>query len=143
MNDHSRDHADSSSRPIETAALGYVAQHGSHGPEDGANHAGHAAVEQRWADAHTEHAGSGGHENHPAHHGEERHAGHGGHGGHGNHADQFRRLFWIMLVLAVPVIGFSGLFAMLLGYPLPDSRWIGWISPLLGTVMYAWGGRPF
>ena len=48
-----------------------------------------------------------------------------------------------MLVLAVPVIGFSGLFAMLLGYTLPDSRWVGWISPLLGTVMYVWGGRPF
>ena len=48
-----------------------------------------------------------------------------------------------MLVLAVPVIGFSGLFSMLLGYTLPDSRWVGWISPLLGTVMYVWGGRPF
>jgi P-type Cu2+ transporter len=48
-----------------------------------------------------------------------------------------------MLVLAVPVIGFSGLFAMLIGYTLPDSRWVGWISPLLGTVMYVWGGRPF
>ena len=48
-----------------------------------------------------------------------------------------------MLVLAVPVIGFSGLFAILVGYTLPDSRWVGWISPLLGTVMYVWGGRPF
>ena len=48
-----------------------------------------------------------------------------------------------MLVLAVPVIGFSGLFSMLLGYTLPDGRWVGWISPLLGTVMYVWGGRPF
>ena len=56
---------------------------------------------------------------------------------------QFRRLFWIMLVLAVPVIGFSPMFAMLLGYPLPTTPWVGWISPILGTVMYVWGGRPF
>ena len=48
-----------------------------------------------------------------------------------------------MLGLAVPVIGFSGMFAMLLGYSLPAAGWVGWISPLLGTVMYVWGGRPF
>ena len=73
-------------------------------------------------------------------------SGHGtpaGHGGHGDHVGQFRRLFWIMLALAVPVIAFSPMFAMLLGYGLPDASWIGWISPALGTVMYFWGGRPF
>ena len=48
-----------------------------------------------------------------------------------------------MLVLAVPVIGFSPMFAMLLGYPLPAAGWVGWVSPVLGTVMYVWGGRPF
>jgi Cu2+-exporting ATPase len=76
------------------------------------------------------------------------HAGHGdGHGdqhdGHGGHVAQFRRLFWVMLLLAVPVVGFSGMFAALLGYPLPDATWAAWVSPLLGTVMFAWGGRPF
>ena len=48
-----------------------------------------------------------------------------------------------MLVLAVPVIGFSPMFAMLLGYALPAAGWVGWVSPVLGTVMYLWGGRPF
>jgi Cu2+-exporting ATPase len=66
-----------------------------------------------------------------------------GHAGHGDHVGQFRRLFWLMLVLAVPVVGFSGMFAMLLGYDLPDAAWVAWVSPLLGTVMYVWGGRPF
>jgi Cu2+-exporting ATPase len=56
---------------------------------------------------------------------------------------QFRRLFWIMLVVALPVVVFSPMFAMILGYPLPDATWVGWISPVLGTVMYVWGGRPF
>ncbi|HEV7811782.1 MAG TPA: heavy metal translocating P-type ATPase [Leifsonia sp.] len=71
------------------------------------------------------------------------HGGQSGHGGHGDHVGQFRRLFWIMLIIAVPVVGFSHMFAMILGYSLPDAAWVAWISPLLGTVMYFWGGRPF
>ncbi|MFV0406151.1 MAG: heavy metal translocating P-type ATPase [Propioniciclava sp.] len=54
----------------------------------------------------------------------------------------FRRLFWIMLVMAVPTVGFDAKFAELLGYQVPDGWW-SWISPVLGTVMYVWGGRPF
>lgn len=68
---------------------------------------------------------------------------HGGHAGHGDHVTRFRRLFWVMLVIAVPVVAFSGMFSMLLGYPLPDGAWVGWVSPLLGAVMYFWGGWPF
>ena len=71
------------------------------------------------------------------------HAGHAGHAGHGDHVGQFRRLFWIMLVIAVPVVGFSHMFAMLVGYPLPGWAPLSWVSPVLGTVMYVWGGRPF
>ncbi len=71
------------------------------------------------------------------------HADHGGHAGHGDHVAKFRRLFWIMLVLAVPVVGFSMMFSMLIGYALPDAGWVRWVSPVLGTVMYAWGGAPF
>ncbi|WP_419707474.1 heavy metal translocating P-type ATPase [Promicromonospora sp. NFX87] len=90
--------------------------------------------------------GSAGHEMHDEHAGHEMHgghAGHAGHSGHGDHVGQFRRLFWIMLVLAVPVVAFSDMFAMILGYMLPDTTPVNAISPLLGTVMYAWGGWPF
>ncbi|MCT1364693.1 MULTISPECIES: heavy metal translocating P-type ATPase [unclassified Microbacterium] len=79
----------------------------------------------------------------PEHTGHGGHEGHGGHGGHGDHVGQFRRLFWIMLLLAVPVVGFSTMFSTILGYPLPDAAWVAWISPVLGTVMYVWGGTPF
>ncbi|MFZ1542565.1 MAG: heavy metal translocating P-type ATPase [Candidatus Microthrix parvicella] len=70
---------------------------------------------------------------------------HGEHGehGHSDHVGQFRRLFWIMCVFAVPVVGFSEMFADLVGYQLPDAAWVLWVSPLLGTVMYLWGGSPF
>ncbi|QJW38616.1 heavy metal translocating P-type ATPase [Cellulosimicrobium protaetiae] len=77
--------------------------------------------------------------------GHDAHAGHdmSGHGGHGDHVGQFRRLFWIMLVLAVPTVALNPMFAMLLGYDLPDATWASWVSPVLGTVIYLWGGRPF
>ena len=65
------------------------------------------------------------------------------HAGHGNHVAQFRRLFWIMLAVALPVVVFSDNFAMILGYQLPRFPLVVWISPVFGTVMYVWGGRPF
>ena len=71
------------------------------------------------------------------------HPGHPGHAGHGDHVGQFRRLFWVMLVLAFPVAGFSSMFAMLVGYSLPSGAWVAWVSPVLGLVMYLWGGWPF
>ncbi len=79
----------------------------------------------------------------PMHAAHEAHPEHGGHGGHGDHVAQYRRLFWTMLLLAVPVVAFSPMFAMLLGYPLPDLPGIGWVSPVLGTLIFLWGGRPF
>ncbi len=55
----------------------------------------------------------------------------------------FRRLFWIMLALAIPTVLLNGMFADLLGYSLPDIPGVEWVSPVLGTVIYVWGGRPF
>ena len=98
---------------------------------------------------HPSHAAPGdGHDGHDHgdHGGHDMHAGHGshhGHGGHGDHVAQFRRLFWIMLVVAVPVVGLSPMFAHLIGYEIPDVPGLAWVAPLLGTVMYVWGGRPF
>ena len=63
------------------------------------------------------------------------------HGGHGDHAAQFRDRFWWSLLLTAPVVAFSSMFADLLGYSLPAGT--GWISPVLGTVVYLYGGWPF
>lgn len=68
---------------------------------------------------------------------------HMGHAGHAGHVARFRKLFWIMLVIAVPTVLLSHGFSHLLGYSLPDAAWIAWVSPVLGTVMYVWGGSPF
>lgn len=48
-----------------------------------------------------------------------------------------------MLVLAVPVINPNNMFAHLVGYQLPEAAWVWWVSPVLGTILYLWGGRPF
>ncbi len=80
-----------------------------------------------------------------AHRSPGRHSGHGAHhGAHGaDHVSQFRQLFWINLLLAIPVIVFSNMFAMLIGYSLPEFPGVHLISPILGSVMYFWGGWPF
>ena len=91
-------------------------------------------------DSHAEHEGHA--VKHGAHVGHGDHGSdHSGHAGHGDHVSQFRRLFWINLVIAIPVVAFSPMFAMLLGYSVPS--WAGWVAAVLGTVMYAWGGTPF
>src|SRR5690625_4306902 len=79
---------------------------------------------------------------HGAHHGHHGHADHGhGHHDHSHHVQLYGRLFWIMLALGIPTVAFSPMFAGLLGYEV--TGWGLWVAPVLGTVMYVWGGRPF
>src|SRR5690625_4214314 len=72
--------------------------------------------------------------------GDESDGDHGGHGDHSDHVEQFRRLFWLNLLLGVPVVALSPMFASLLGYGVP--AWGGWVAAVLGTVTYAVGGLP-
>ncbi len=69
-----------------------------------------------------------------------------GHGGHDKHAghdpDMFRRLFWWNLLLAVPVLAFSGQIQDWFDYSI-EGTWAAWVAPLVGTVIYLWGGKPF
>jgi len=114
-------------------------QHHHGDTADAPAHSGHAVATPAPGHGEDPHAGHAGHVAHQGQHGD--HAGHGGHGGHGDHVGQFRRLFWINLVIAAPVVGLSPMFAMLLGYSVPG--WAGWVAAVLGTVMYVWGGKPF
>jgi P-type Cu2+ transporter len=98
-----------------------------------ADHGQHAEPAAERAAGHRAHA-EGGHAAHGAR---------GAHGGHGDHAAQFRDRFWISLVLAVPVVAFSEMFSDLLGYTVPRFLGSSWISPVLGTVLFVYGGRPF
>jgi len=85
---------------------------------------------------------------HHEHSGHDTQAGHaggheGGHEGHGDHAAQFKDRFWISLALAVPVVFFSEMFADLLGYMPPEFPGSNLIAPVLGTVIFVYGGQPF
>lgn len=82
----------------------------------------------------------------------DRHAGHGSqdenmvhsHGQHAGHSTaMFKDRFWLSLALAVPVVYFSPMFGDLLGYLPPDFPGSAWIPPVLGTVIFLYGGQPF
>jgi Cu2+-exporting ATPase len=67
---------------------------------------------------------------------------HDGHGGHGDHIAEFRRRFWVSLVLTVPIVATSEMVMDWFGYDVdfPGSTLVG---PVLGTFVFLWGGWPF
>ncbi|MHA4854906.1 copper-translocating P-type ATPase [Rhodococcus sp. MSC1_016] len=65
------------------------------------------------------------------------------HKGHGAHGEVFRRKFWVSLALSIPVVIFSHMVADLLGYSMPEFPGVMWIAPILGTVIFFYGGMPF
>jgi P-type Cu2+ transporter len=67
----------------------------------------------------------------------------GGRGGHAHHAELFRRRFWVSLALAVPVIVYSEMIQVWLGFRPPTFPGSGLVPPLLGTVVFVYGGEPF
>jgi Cu2+-exporting ATPase len=76
------------------------------------------------------------------HHDSERHdQGHDQHAGHD--PAQFRDRFWVTLALSIPVIVFSAMFQDLLGYDVPAFPGNELIPPVLGTVIFLYGGQPF
>ena len=76
------------------------------------------------------------HGDHPSHGGH----GHGAHAGH--HTEQFRRRFWWSLLLTIPVVATSHMVMDWFGYEL-DFAGIDWVGPVLGSVIFFWGGWPF
>lgn len=67
-----------------------------------------------------------------------------GHEDHSHHDPaQFRDRFWVTLALSIPVIFFNHMFQELLGYSAPRFSGSELISPVLGTVIFAYGGWPF
>ena len=80
---------------------------------------------------------------HAAQHGDHGHGGHAGHGEHAGHADVYRRRFWITLILAVPVVVYSEMIQDWFGYSAPEFPCDGAFAPVLGTVIFVYGGWVF
>ena len=69
---------------------------------------------------------------------------HGGHNKHAGHDPEvFKRQFWIVLLLTIPVVIWSGEVQHWLGYLAPAVPGSDWIPAILGTVVFVYGGRVF
>ncbi len=98
---------------------------------------------------HGGHGGHGGHASHGEHGGHTRDGGHGEHSGHSGHdhaamVADFRRRFWISLVLTIPVLALAGAIQEWLGLrqalAFPGDAYVQFA---LATVIYVYGGWPF
>lgn len=101
-------------------------------------------------DRHHEHHEHHEHRQHPPTHGAHpapepgAAAGHGTHDKHEGHTpEMFRDRFWLSLALTVPVVFWSEHVQMLLGYRAPAFPGSTWVSPLLGTAVFLYGGWVF
>jgi Cu2+-exporting ATPase len=66
-----------------------------------------------------------------------------GNGGHAGHVEVYRRRFWICLLLAIPVVLYSEMIQEWFGYTAPEFPGDGWVAPVLGTVIFLYGGSVF
>jgi P-type Cu2+ transporter len=99
-----------------------MAVHTTHAPFD------HEQNHHDARDAHVQGAGHG------------KHAGHDAHAGH--HTEMFRRRFWWSLLLTIPIVATSEMVMDWFGYEL-DFYGIEWVGPILGSIVFLWGGWPF
>jgi P-type Cu2+ transporter len=76
----------------------------------------------------------------------DQHGGHEPHGGHDAHAghdpEMFRRRFWLSLLLTIPIVLTSETVMDWFGYTL-DFAGVDAVGPVLGSVVFWWGGWPF
>jgi len=68
---------------------------------------------------------------------------HAGHADHTNHEIMFRDRFWICLVLSIPVILYSPAIQGWFGYTAPSFAGSQFITPVLSTIIFFYGGLPF
>ena len=87
------------------------------------------------ADEHNAHDARAGHVDHPDHAGHDAHAGHD--------PEVFRRQFWIVLLLTIPVVVWSRDVQAWLGYTAPVFPGSMLVPAVFGTIVFGYGGRVF
>ena len=134
VSDHSKHHQD----PAQDHSIHNMENHTAH-----STHQGHATPK---ADA--------GHDMHrghamPATPTEEKmaHMDHSAHAGHGTdhtgHEQMFRARFWWSLLLSIPVLLYSEMIQMWLGFTPPSFPFSEWIPFVFSVIIFAYGGVPF
>jgi len=118
-------------------------EHHDHGSENhnahdhSAKHSGSHRDSSRGHDSH-DHSSH----NHDSHdHDSHDHGSHDKHEGHS--PEMFREKFWLSFILTIPVVFWSDHIQQLLGYSAPTFPGSDWIPPVLGTVIFFYGGLVF
>jgi len=78
---------------------------------------------------------------HHQHGGNSQHAGHDKHAGHS--PAMFKQRFFVCLALTLPIIYLSPMFQMWFGYQALQFPGVNWITPILATIVYFYGGWVF
>lgn len=129
MNEHNHQHHEHHAMPVAAA----MAQHQHHPTE-------HTPDEKQ---LHNQHQAHNGQPSRQTHEGHNNHKGHGGHGSHAGHELMFRNRFWVSLILTIPVLLFSEMIQMWLGFQMPEFPGSTWIAPGLSVAIFIYGGLPF
>lgn len=74
----------------------------------------------------------------------EDHSAHAGHGtDHTGHEQLFRVRFWWCVLLSIPVLLYSGMIQMWLGFTPPAFPFSEWIPFIFSLIVFGYGGVPF
>ncbi|QQK76148.1 copper-translocating P-type ATPase [Salicibibacter cibarius] len=96
---------------------------------------------------HHEHHEQNDHHDHHEHHAHDHHGDHSGHGhhGHGDHGDMmadFKKRFFVTVILAIPIIILSDMIQLFFNYTVAfpgDTA----VELILATIVFVYGGWPF
>ncbi|SDI91350.1 copper-translocating P-type ATPase [Natribacillus halophilus] len=104
-------------------------EHDHHAHHDESHHEHH---EHHGHDDHAHHGGHGGHSGH----------GHHGHGDHGDMMADFKKRFFVTVILAIPIVILSDMIQMFFNYTVAfpgDTA----VELILATIVFIYGGWPF
>jgi P-type Cu2+ transporter len=124
--------------------------HSKHTPTPGHDHSQHEMMDhsKHKMEDHATHSAHQGHAM-PATLTEEKmaHMDHSSHAGHGTdhtgHEQMFRVRFWWSLLLSIPVLLYSEMIQMWLGFTPPPFPFSEWIPFVFSVIIFAYGGVPF
>jgi Cu2+-exporting ATPase len=127
-----------------------VSDHSKHHQDPAPDHSQHDMMDHSMHNT-EDHAAHSAHQGHamPATLTEEKmtymdHSAHAGHGtDHSGHEQMFRVRFWWSLLLSIPVLMYSEMIQMWLGFTPPVFPFSEWIPFVFSVIVFAYGGVPF
>lgn len=106
------------------------------GRQHSAGHAGHlnnSTHSDLTHDDHSEHGKSA----------ESVHSDRDGHVNHSGHEQVFKQRFLVSLIVSIPVLLYNPMIQQWLGFMAPEFPGSQWITPVLSTLIFFYGGLPF